>query len=424
VQEQHEPIRLRLEVPNFPWFSLSQFEQVISSLEVTSTSHLESYNPRSRHWEQHSVDTASEVEKDQRVLYRVRKSLLEGFRDEECVGLKDEVELQTKCRRSSPGSSFPSLHESSSSSRKRPAKEVPTGPPHPQAKKVISYGEPGPPQQIGPFGYPAGQAYPHEPPNQALPQFSFTEPYHAIYASPTGGAAAPAPGLGASAYPRPRQDTSVSERGYNYTFQAFSHSQPPVSLYSPMAPPQTAGAPIPNPDSRPKKWPTDFSVAEIARGFREMDALRLSGRPSITQKKAFEDVFGCRHVKSTVSRHRNIWKRAPLVLKEEMGNSERTLWGEFVRIVEGKQPGKAAETVLPEPPPQPDGPLPVEELEDPLSRTPTVVSTQPGLSICSISLVSFSYRIFQSRLRCLVQYKKPCPCRARYLCKVCPRLDR
>jgi len=44
-------------------------------------------------------------------------------------------------------------------------------------------------------------------------------------------------------------------------------------------------------------------------------------------------------VKSTVCRHRGVWKKAHMSLKaqyEAMGHDERAYWGEFVRHVEGR----------------------------------------------------------------------------------------
>ena len=46
-----------------------------------------------------------------------------------------------------------------------------------------------------------------------------------------------------------------------------------------------------------KRWLNDYSVEEIAEGFRTMDGLcRVGGVGGITQKAAFERVFGSRCV--------------------------------------------------------------------------------------------------------------------------------
>ena len=64
----------------------------------------------------------------------------------------------------------------------------------------------------------------------------------------------------------------------------------------------------------------------------------------MTQRQAFERVFGCRYVKSTVCRHRAVWRKANDSIKEQfeaLGADERACWGEFVRRVEGRPPGKS-----------------------------------------------------------------------------------
>ncbi|KAI0030387.1 hypothetical protein K488DRAFT_36389, partial [Vararia minispora EC-137] len=61
--------------------------------------------------------------------------------------------------------------------------------------------------------------------------------------------------------------------------------------------------------------------------------------PTLTQRAAFERVFGCRYVKSTVCRHRGVWRRADAATRDAfvaMERSEHAMWGEFVRRVEGR----------------------------------------------------------------------------------------
>jgi len=86
-----------------------------------------------------------------------------------------------------------------------------------------------------------------------------------------------------------------------------------------------------------------------------MDSL-VTQQPTLTQKCAFEKVFGCRYVKSTVCRHRSVWRRADNGVKsafESMGTDERAVWGNFVKQVEGRRKPDgvaAAETEDPEGP--------------------------------------------------------------------------
>jgi len=77
-----------------------------------------------------------------------------------------------------------------------------------------------------------------------------------------------------------------------------------------------------------------------------MDGL-IAQTPTVVQRTAFERVFGCRYVKSTVCRHRGVWRKADAELRETfeaMGADERAVWGEFVRRVEGRPPGKIGQS--------------------------------------------------------------------------------
>ena len=63
---------------------------------------------------------------------------------------------------------------------------------------------------------------------------------------------------------------------------------PPTPAASPLH------IPIPyHPHPPLKRWPNDYTVGEIASGFSSMDAL-IQQTPTLTQRAAFERVFGCR----------------------------------------------------------------------------------------------------------------------------------
>jgi hypothetical protein len=90
-----------------------------------------------------------------------------------------------------------------------------------------------------------------------------------------------------------------------------------------------------------KRWPNDYTVSELTTGFLAMDMLiaQSPAGAALTQRAAFERVFGSRYVKSTVCRHRGVWRKAQGPLREQyeaMGSDERACWGEFVRRFEGR----------------------------------------------------------------------------------------
>jgi hypothetical protein len=86
-----------------------------------------------------------------------------------------------------------------------------------------------------------------------------------------------------------------------------------------------------------QKFPTGFHAMDLLIAhtavFRWDDST-----PSV------RTVFGSRYVKSTVCRHRAVWRKANDSIKEQfeaLGSDERACWGEFVRRVEGRPPGKS-----------------------------------------------------------------------------------
>jgi hypothetical protein len=257
------------------------------------------------------ITTVRTIETDQRLLYKLRKSLLSGLSDEECRGLPEELVLQSKKK-----------HAASiltQNSMKRPATEHVEGPP---AKRLFPEGYPHP-MYIPPMGY----IYPQVPLGHPMSAPPAASPSNAN--SPEGEISSSMP----TPYPGP-PTTPMSAQSPNSPGQY------------PMASPSSAtraGAPFPQHPHPPlKRWPNDYTVSEIAAGFRQMDTL-IAQTPSATQRVAFERVFGCRYVKSTVCRHRGVYRKADATVRnafEGMGTDERAVWGEFVRRVEGRPSGK------------------------------------------------------------------------------------
>lgn len=115
---------------------------------------------------------------------------------------------------------------------------------------------------------------------------------------------------------------------------SFSH----YLLTPPASPPVSDHPPL-------KRWPNNYTVSEICTGFQTMDLLiaNRSSSGSMTQRQAFEQAFGCRYIKSTLCRHRALWRKANDSIKEyfeALGTDEGACWGEFVRRVERKQSRK------------------------------------------------------------------------------------
>lgn len=272
MQAACDPIRVRRDIPTFPWFQLSQWSDIVNEVGLSPNTYVDAYNPNASTWEQELITAVRYVDGEQRLLYRSRKSLLEGMTDRDCPGLEHEIKLQmpvmqTTSRKRSIADTNPS--ESSC---------------HPNKQYKISH-----------LSFPpdAGQSHVF-PQNLAVP-VSSPQLEHAS----TSGILPDSPYL-----THEQVGTSSEANGDTFT------PHPPI-----------------------KRWPNDYAVCEIAAGLSKMDEL-VNQTPSLTQKAAFERVFGCRYVKSTVCRHRGVWRKADKALRESferMGTDERALWGEFVK---------------------------------------------------------------------------------------------
>ncbi|EGO04229.1 hypothetical protein SERLA73DRAFT_173674 [Serpula lacrymans var. lacrymans S7.3] len=315
-----DPIRLNHDVSTFPLFQLSHYPSLVSDLELSPHSYIDTFNSQTSHWEQHLMTTVRVIDRDQRLLYKIRKSLMNGFAEDECPGLKDEVAMQSRSTQGSPlGTSSAS---SPSNPLKRPAEDIPeTAPPH---KMCITEG------YLTQPSYLANMNHISMLPNSGYPQ-DLSQPVASSSSSRSPKVESPA---NSTAYYHnslisPGKGLPPGEPGSlpaHFSLSANNSTSIPYHPHPPL-----------------KRWPNDYSVSEVAVGFRQMDSL-ISQTPTVTQKAAFERVFGCRYVKSTVCRHRGVWRRADIPIKnlyEAMGTDERAVWGEFVRRVEGRPPGKA-----------------------------------------------------------------------------------
>ncbi|KAJ2932581.1 hypothetical protein H1R20_g4538, partial [Candolleomyces eurysporus] len=331
-----EPIILQQMIPTFPFFQLSRLGTLIADLGLSSNSYLDTFNPVSSKWEQNTISTVRVVESQQRLLYRIRKSLFEGLTDDDCAGLQDEVHLQHAHPYSLSAHVKPhpttGVEAAATQSLKRYASDaldsvqpnkihVPnnyytsqldnaTG----KANQATASSQ----QATGPVSLPT-------PPSTAevLPPSSSPDESSYIYRpqQQQNYYASPAATPGTNSIPSP-YTTSASK----------DHSQQHAPVHYPPHPPL-------------KRWPNDYTVYELTVGFNAMDTLiaQSPAGDNMTQRVAFERIFGLRYVKSTVCRHRAIWKKADRGLRQQfeaLGTDQRACWGEFVRRVEGRPSGK------------------------------------------------------------------------------------
>ncbi|KAH0589810.1 hypothetical protein H2248_000005 [Termitomyces sp. 'cryptogamus'] len=350
-----EPIRLHYMNPTFPYFQLLQLEMLVKDLALTAGSFIDTYNPYSGTWEQHTMGSVRRVATQQRLLYKTRRSLLDGLSERDCPGLPQEVATQALAQfqtssvpknERSPIVTVPTLRKRAapdgSSSEPVQKVHVPNHcyPAHVATTSAITQGSasitetsnvnyvnsPYPP-------YPSQIFYPTPAPATT------TAPTAAPSHPPSTPPSIPAPTQASSPIPDPSLSPSISRQAGPQAPSA-SVSLPPIPYH-------------PHPPL--KRWPNDYTVSELTSGFHMMDALvrdgggRGAGTGGMTQRAAFERVFGSRYVKSTVCRHRGVWRKAAGPLREQyerMGTDERACWGEFVRRVEGRPPGKATQVQM------------------------------------------------------------------------------
>ncbi|PCH41716.1 hypothetical protein WOLCODRAFT_71312 [Wolfiporia cocos MD-104 SS10] len=284
------PIRLHMELSTFPLFQLSQCTQLVTDLGMSPSAFVDVYNPYASAWEQQAMSAVRVVESEQRLLFRARKNLLEGLSDTDCPGIHEEVKLQRRLqgRQSSAASKL-------SKKRAVPDDVVVEESLH---KQIRTEGVPAEVQYLDP-------QLPRGPPTPT---------------SRNSSIGIPEPSISTDIFP---------------TMASAPHSRF-VNMLPPPEPPTVAMSAFQSTPTA-RRWPNDYPVCELADGFRQMDAL-IAAQPGTTQRVAFERVFACRYVKSTVCRHRGVWRRARADVRERfesMGVDPCAVWTEFIKHVEG-----------------------------------------------------------------------------------------
>lgn len=325
-------------IPTFPYFHLSCLSTLVTDLGLTTKSFVDTYDARRGKWEQHGIETVRVVEPQERVLYRIRRSLLEGLSETECLGLREELHSQQfKHGRPQPLPPPPPSQQAkvewqpSRGQLKRPAPEPSSQPSH--APKVhITNGY-----------YLNHTGNPNLITSPSSPSVSSTSALVPVPVDPpTTTPNTPGP-------PPKKQDPYVYQPAAFYATPTPSAASPSSSTLSPSQsttnPPEASPLIPYHPHPPLKRWPNDYTVSELTAGFLAMEALiaQAPAGTGMTQRTAFERIFGSRYVKSTVCRHRGVWKKSKGPLREQfeaMGMDERACWGEFIRRVEGRPPAK------------------------------------------------------------------------------------
>ena len=326
-------------LPTFPYFQLSRFSTLIADLGLTSSSYLDTYIPMSRHWEQHTISSVRIVDTQQRLLYKLRRSLIDGLSEDECLSFQEEIQMQTSC---DPRSQISA--SANGSAQRTPIRQhtLSITAPNQGMHSHNTLKRPAPQGDIQESGHPRKVHISNS-------YYVSNSGAEVVASESTTPGSAPSSSDTSSNIPDPQSNTQDNIYVYQPGFYGQASTNAPSDdtplpqflLTSPNASP-----PIPyHPHPPLKRWPNDYTVSEISNGFHAMDLLisHSSSNSNMTQRMAFERVFGSRYVKSTVCRHRAVWRKANQALREQfelMGTDDRACWGEFVRRVEGRPPGK------------------------------------------------------------------------------------
>ncbi|KAI0706870.1 hypothetical protein C8T65DRAFT_651169, partial [Cerioporus squamosus] len=354
------PLRLRLEIDTFPYLRLSELEQLVSSLGLSPQTFIDVYNPQARTWDQEQLCAVRTVSSGQRVLYRTRQTLIDGFEDDECPGLEGELRLQDSCISGDTGAATnykgnlrPPMpkHRRSSSSHSFSSSQTATSVPSQASGSPPSYTDSPEHHSTAYLSPMSALSSPplYSPPTSTEPLPIAHQDYSYIPHTPVSPVPPQTPTISsdsslalAVAEPLsspPLLQTRLPHASQTCITDATSPARPSPS---PAPPPVNCASPPPSPHPRTsgnssKSWPHGMYVCDMIDGFRRMDALM----PSLKQAGAFTKVFGVAYKKSTVCNHRKAWHDAPPHLVEEWvnrGRDDRALWNEFIRMLEGKQP--------------------------------------------------------------------------------------
>lgn len=299
--------------------------------------------PGTSQWEQHIITSVRLIDTQQRLIYKVRRSLMESLSEDECPTLREELQLQLHRNSIGRGSGEPSPSinaQGLASPTAQANDDVKLGDiVHAQTKNALKRAAP---DHDGAHNAKVHVSRDFYMAHSGTGTMSGTS---TLVSSP--GSGNPSPSAAATS---PQQD-NVYMYQQNPVFYGGPGSTDTSSLPPYLLQPAASAAPIPyHPHPPLKRWPNDYTVSELSQGFHAMDLL-ISQSPtgaSMTQRTAFERVFGSRYVKSTVCRHRAVWRKAPHGLREqfeEMGTDDRACWGEFVRRVEGRSPAKGGGSI-------------------------------------------------------------------------------
>jgi hypothetical protein len=279
----------------------------MSMLNLPTTSSVELYDQSTGEWMQQMLETVRFVESEQKLLYKVRKGLSKGLDDTECLGLQNEIawvkgqgvsaapEDVISGSASSIGSDSDDIYQYLSL-----PDDSPRGTPS-LAQSTCALNRP-----------------PVTPASEDVPMSSYSTTLTLTgHGYEEAGCVRDCPGHmlkltgNNKTYTTDASDRGTKEGEAPPDFFACLPHPPPVRPHPPL-----------------RRWPFDFTVSEVAHGFRRMRQYKSLFDHNI-RREAFQHVFGCRFVPHEFRRHYKTWATAKKGVKKRFEDDKTAMWGEF-----------------------------------------------------------------------------------------------
>ena len=271
------------------------------------------------------------VENEQRLLYKVRKGLLETLDDSECLGLQNEIEWVDQAGQGfivTPDA-MGNLGSNTGSSTVDKSGLASEG--YPQSSDDIY-------QYLWlPDDTEQGMSLPMQP-TCVLDPDSVISAQNAILGDPSVST----PGADASSqaghvhrevncHNGADRELNLS-RNTEYKCDGRKNAEESTVPERPLCLPHSSKL---RSRATPRRWPADFTVLEVTRGFSRMRQYESLFRHNI-RPEAFRHVFGCRFASRDFKHHRRIWEKAEPSTRAYFAENESAMWKEFEQAVENQ----------------------------------------------------------------------------------------
>ncbi|KAK1235722.1 hypothetical protein PQX77_000963 [Marasmius sp. AFHP31] len=296
-EAEKQPYRITFSISLYPRASLSAIPPLVSNLELTDNSYIETWDLLTQSWTNITLISEFDVDKERATLIRVGQSLRSIVNPSECVGLGEQLDLQPHYRRST----------------KRVAESL-TSP----VKKSIRTEQY---QSANTYRLPTrGETRPSSPCPDNNPPTSRESSIPASNESP---------------------HTATTQSGAVASGSLVCHAQPTKSMTSlSLSPFSDAPTHIPctAKEKKPRikaqnDFPLDYPVSFFGEGMREIH--NRKGRETKTsEKQLYEEVYGHPYRKSSAVKYKKLWNQASRELQDHFIRlGDQGSWNVFLRCL-------------------------------------------------------------------------------------------